>query len=330
MVLIWEAMGRQVGAVIETEFVSEQAKKDIAEPGRMPDFLIIGAMKSGTTSFFNLLGRHPSIFVPYWKELQYFSRDHKYALGEKSYTEHFTEAKKDQIVGEGSTCYSRWPHYPHAAERIAARLPDIKLIYLMRHPVERAYSHYGHIMQERIVKKEGPILTFEEALRDDKEIIDASLYKMQIERYLELFERDQILFLTFDELVSSPDELLQQTQEFLGVEPINLAMNGEAKDNQWGDKIAKRRVKGVVDNIQSVFRFLGIKHLFPKNTRQYLKRAAINSKTLNTLFKTGVKNKKEVISPLRQITRERLLERLEESTSWIETFIDRKLPAWHI
>lgn len=302
---------------------------DTLKTGRMPNFLIIGAMKSGTTSFFNMLSRHPSIYVPYYKELQYFSRDHKHALGDKFYTDHFLEARDDQIIGEGSTCYSRWPHYPHAAKRIAERLPDVRLIYLMRHPVERAYSHYGHIMQDRIIRKDGPILTFEEILDDEKEIIDTSLYKIQIENYLALFKRSQMLFLTFDELISSPAALLHRTQVFLGVEPIDLTMNGDTKDNQWGDKVAKRRVKGAVNIAQTLFRVSGVKYLLPKNIRLNLKRTAINSRTLNALFKTGLKNKMEILSPLKHKTRKRLLEQFEESTNWLESFISCDLPQWH-
>lgn len=298
-------------------------------PGRMPDFLIIGAMKSGTTSLFQLLERHPGIFVPFWKEPQYFSRDHKFNLGEKWYTDNFADAREEQLIGEASTCYSRWPHFPHAAERIAKRLPNIRLIYIMRHPVERAYSHYGHIMQERLIRNEGKIVTFEEALEEEKEIIDASLYMMQIERYLPLFHREQFLFLTFDELKSSPDTLLQRTQNFLGVETIDLISHGEVKANQWGDKVSITRTRGFIENIQRLSGISGIKNIIPKDKRQRLKDALIHSKLLNSLFKTGLQDLRKSLSPLAPETRERLLKQFEAPTSNLEQFLGWQLPGWH-
>ena len=297
--------------------------------GRMPDFLIIGAMKSGTTSLFQLLERHPGIFVPYWKEPQYFSRDHKFNLGEKWYTDNFFDAREDQLIGEASTCYSRWPYYPHAAERIAKRLPNISLIYIMRHPVERAYSHYGHIMQERLIRNEEKILTFEEALEEEKEIIDASLYMMQIERYLPLFSREQFLFLSFDELKSSPDALLQRTQKFLGVEPIDLISQGEVNTNRWGDKVSITRARGFIEKIQWVSGISGIKNIIPKGKRQRLKDTLIHSKLLNSLFKSGLKDLRKSLSPLTPKTRERLLKQFEAPTNNLERFLGWKLPTWH-
>jgi hypothetical protein len=300
------------------------------ESGRMPDFMIIGAMKSGTTNLFSFLGKHPAIFVPRWKEPQYFSRDHKFNLGEKFYCDHFVDARKDQIIGEGSTCYSRWPQYPNTAERIAKRLPNIRLIYLMRHPVERAYSHYGHIMQKRIIKKDGPIVSFETALSEEKEIIDASLYKMQIERYLSFFPKDQMLFLTFDEFKSSPETLLYRTQKFLGVDPINLSANGEGKPNQWGDNIANASLKKTLQNIRNIPAISSMINLLPKDTRNILYDSVVQSKAIKSVFKYNAIKKKTMLSPLTQKTRKELALRFKESTNWLEEFLDIDLSQWDI
>lgn len=314
----------------EQDCVAPPSGPEIEGTGRMPDFLIIGAMKSGTTSLFELLGRHPDIFVPYWKELQYFSRDHKFNRGEKFYRDEFIDAREDQLIGEASTCYSRWPHYPHAAERIAKRLPNIRLIYLMRHPVERAYSHYGHIMQERMIRKSGEILSFKEALENDREIIDASLYMMQIERYLPLFQRDQFLFLTLDELKSSPATLLQRTQEFLAIKPIDLAARSEVTANKWGDKVTETRIRGFIKGLQNVRGLSGvIKKVLPRATRQQLKDTLIQSNFLNSLFKTGRTDEKNRLSPLSPETREMLLAEFKEPTKQLEEFLGCELPGWH-
>lgn len=307
----------------------KQYRSDQKSSGRMPDFLIIGAMKSGTTSLFEALERHPHVYAPQWKELQYFSRDHMFNRGEDFYRDNFVEARDDQIIGEGSTCYSRWPYYPHAAERIFERLPNIRLIYIMRHPVERAYSHYGHLMQERMVEKKGPILTFEEALEEEKEIIDTSLYMMQIERYLSLFHREQLLLLTLDEFKTSPEALLKRTQHFLGLDPIDLISQRTVHANKWGAKMAEERIRGVVGNIQGLYGLSKILKIVPKGSRQRLKETVIRSKFLNSLFKTGLTKKQEILTPLTPRIRQRLLKHFEEPTKQLEMFLDCKLDTWH-
>ena len=308
---------------------SNNYEPEFKSTGRMPDFLIIGAMKSGSTSLFTLLGGHPQIFLPRWKELQYFSRDYRFNLGEKWYRDHFADAGKDQLLGEASTCYTRWPHYPDAAERIAERLPNVRLIYLMRHPVERAYSHYGHIMQERMTGKIGSILTFEETLEEEKEIIDASLYMMQIERYLPLFGREQMLFLTLDELKSSPLDLLQRVQEFLGVNPIDLTALKEGKVNQWGDSVIWMRMSQFFQGIKRVPGLSTVLHVLPKDVRMNLRDAVFESKKLKFLFKARLKEKKKMLSPLTTQTRKRLLRQFEEPTKRLEEYLGLKLVEWY-
>ena len=313
----------------ERESKGPNSGQDLENAGRMPDFLIIGAMKSGTTSLFELLGRHPRIFFPYWKEPQYFSRDHIFNRGEKWYRDNFIDAREDQIIGEGSTCYSRWPHYPLAAKRIAERLPNIRLIYIMRHPVERAYSHYGHLMQKRMINKDCEIMTFEEALQEEKEIIDASLYMMQIERYIPLFPRDQFLFLTFDELKSSPNSLLLRAQEFLGVKPIDLTNWGEVKANKWGEEFMMERVRELIYDIGRFPAASKIKYLMSKERRQRLKDMLIRSKLLSFLYKARLEGERKRLSPLTLKTRQGLLDKFNKPTSQLEKFMGWELPSWH-
>ena len=108
---------------------------------RLPNFFIIGAAKSGTSSLFEYLCRHPEIYIPKIKETEYFSKPSVYNKGEEWYKKLFDEAKKDQLCGDASTTYSRWPHTLDAPKLIAKSVPAANFIYNMRHPVERAYSH---------------------------------------------------------------------------------------------------------------------------------------------------------------------------------------------
>lgn len=301
----------------------------LVRAGRLPDFLIIGAMKSGTTSLFELLGRHPDIFVPHWKEPQYFSRDHIFNQGEQWYKNLFVDARPDQRIGEASTCYSRCTEYPLAAERIAARLPDIRLIYLMRHPVERAYSHYGHEMQKRMMYQAGPVLTFEEALEEDREIINAGLYMMQIERYLSLFQREQMLFLTLDELKSTPASLLRKTFVFLGIPPIELTAGEKVKANQWGDGMAKKRIRECIEISHRIKWLSGAVKMIPQHARTAAKEYILQSNLVNYIVKRGIKDKKQSLTPMTMETRKQLLRRFDSPTRRLEEFLGYELADWH-
>ena len=113
---------------------------------KLPDFIIIGAAKAGTTSLYALLDRHPDIFMPAHKEPEFFARDDHYAKGIDSYATLFEGATPHQQVGEASTLYSLAPFFGHTAGRIKAHLPQVKLIYVMREPVARAYSFYVQLI----------------------------------------------------------------------------------------------------------------------------------------------------------------------------------------
>jgi hypothetical protein len=107
--------------------------------GRLPDWLIIGAAKSGTTSLASWLGHHPDVYATPQKELHYFDRE--LARGEQWYRSMFAAARDDQLAGEATPAYLYLPDVP---SQVKALMPDVRLIAILRHPVERAYSHYWH------------------------------------------------------------------------------------------------------------------------------------------------------------------------------------------
>ena len=123
----------------------------------LPDFLVIGAQKSGTTSFFHYIAQHPKIFDHKAKELHFF--DLHYGRGAAWYRSQFpllASVKKDSLVGEATPYYLC---HPHAPKRIHGLVPDVKLIVLLRDPVDRAISHYFHE-----VKKGRETLSIDEAM----------------------------------------------------------------------------------------------------------------------------------------------------------------------
>jgi len=183
-----------------------------------PNFIVIGSMKSGTTTLCHLLGRHPDVFMSEPKELEYFCKDEIYAKGFEWYTSLFDGVKSESAIGEGSTSYTKAPLFPNVPERIARHLPDVRLIYIVRHPLERIESHWMHRVQH------GDVRPFKKMLREYPNLIDVSRYWTQIQFYRKYFGDDQILVLFFEDLKKNPEMVLKQCFTFLSVDPgVRLA-----------------------------------------------------------------------------------------------------------
>ena len=104
---------------------------------RLPSFVIIGAMKCATTTLAEQLGAQPGVFISDPKEPNFFSDDAVFRRGMNWYASLFDSAESGAMLGEASTHYTKLPTHPKACERMLAALPDAKLIYVMRHPVDR-------------------------------------------------------------------------------------------------------------------------------------------------------------------------------------------------
>lgn len=182
---------------------------------RLPDFLIIGAMKSATTTLHAQLAAQPAIFMSEPKEPNFFSDEANWRKGMDWYRGLFAGAGAGaaMLAGESSTHYTKLPDHPEALPRIREWLPQAKLIYVMRHPVQRLLSHYSHGWLERSI--DGPV---DEAVHRYPELIDYGRYAMQIGPYLETFGRENVLPVFFERLVSSPQTELERVCAFLGYE----------------------------------------------------------------------------------------------------------------
>jgi len=196
----------------------------------LPDFLIVGAQKAGTTALYAYLRWHPGVTGPAWKEVSYFDRH--YSRGVHWYRGHFPLRPGDRLVGEASPGYL---FHPLAPERVRATVSDAKLIALLRDPVDRALSHYHH---EVALGREP--LTFEEAIEAEPErtrgeeerlarepgyfshawwdytYLARGRYAEQLERWLAVFPREQLLVVASDELAAEPGETYARVLEFLG------------------------------------------------------------------------------------------------------------------
>src|SRR4051794_39226328 len=110
--------------------------------GRLPTFYIVGAMKSGTSALHQAVAAHPAVFMSTPKELHFFVEDRNWSRGVEWYADQFAAANGASAVGEASVTYTQMPFRAGVAERIAQLTPNARIIYLVRHPVERMLSHY--------------------------------------------------------------------------------------------------------------------------------------------------------------------------------------------
>jgi len=171
-------------------------------------------MKCATTSLCDILAAHPHVFVANPKEPDFFCDDTVFARGWKWYESLFDGADDKVAIGEGSTGYTKALLHPESAERIAKYLPDAKLIYIVRHPLERIESHWLHLIAAGL---EVPPLR--EALKQWPHIIDTSLYWKQISRYRDFYPDNNLLVLFFEDFVKSPRSAIEHAYRFLGVAP---------------------------------------------------------------------------------------------------------------
>jgi hypothetical protein len=195
----------------------------------LPDFLIIGAMRAGTSSLYKYLGAHPLIVPALRKEIQFFSAD--YGKGMAWYQTHFPTRLDLQLLelyhGKRSLTFEATPDYllhPKAAERAAQVVPHAKLIVSLRNPVDRAFSHYQHMYRlgieplsfEAAIEQENIRLCAlkqkvgEEAFYDNKIFLrysyfERGLYAKQLEVWFQHFSREQFLILDADQMLANPD-----------------------------------------------------------------------------------------------------------------------------
>lgn len=174
--------------------------------------IVIGAMKCGTSTLHEHLGLHPDISMSRVKELNYFIETANFAKGERWYRSRFSSSS--EIRGESSPNYTKWPMFPGVPERMYAAMPDAKLVYIVRDPVDRAVSHYRHNVSHG--RETRPIA---EALgeRENNNYVTSSSYHLQIQRFLQFFPAKQLRLFELSELANDPRAVSREIFEWVGV-----------------------------------------------------------------------------------------------------------------
>lgn len=175
-----------------------------------PNFLLIGAARSGTSWLNEVLARHPDVYTPADREIHFFDRH--FAKGWGWYQSLFTPAitGSAKLIGENTPAYLYEPDVP---QLIREHLPDVKMVVLLRHPIKRLYSHYT-----RKIKIEGLAQPFLDYVDTDPHARDRSFYAAQLERYFALFPREQFLILCFEDIIKDQAKLVTELSTFLGID----------------------------------------------------------------------------------------------------------------
>ena len=285
------------------------------------DFIGIGAPRCGTSWIANVLRAHPGVCISEPKEVRYFNR-HEMQVGKLKgklnpnfdqgidwYLRRFSHAKNGQLRGEISPVYLS---DPEAAAAISRRYPDARIIVCLRNPVDRAFSFYKLHRGNSIIDE----MSFEEALQREDVYVQTGLYGEHMARYLEHFEREQILLLIFEELIASPKDELERIFRFL-----DLDMPADLDPSRYHtNESAKRRSNKLHKAAFRVSQWLienGMSNVLE------LARSAGAHKVLNKINAAPVK--KETMAPE---TREKLAAEFATDIERLEALFEIDLGSW--
>lgn len=206
-----------------------------------PNLFIVGAMKSGTTSLHQYLARHPQAFMCEPKEPGFFVEELTWSRGWDWYLDLFAEAGDARIVGESSTHYAKLPTYRGVPERISQHIPDSRIVYVMRDPLDRIESHYWHNVNNLFLEAERR--DFTAALRESPEYLAYSDYAMQLDAYFRVFGRERVYCTTFETLTRTPASETAKLCRWLG---LDGDIPADAFEQKWNARPeAVRKAKGL-------------------------------------------------------------------------------------
>jgi hypothetical protein len=211
-----------------------------AEAGALPNLIVIGAQKCGTGALHYYLNIHPEISMSNPKELDFFVDNRAaggtWPRGIAWYCSHF--GPEARVRGEASPSYTAYPLFEGVPERMASVVPEAKLIYLVRDPLERIAAHWVHKYAKR--QEKGTLA--ETLVHPDTPYVARSMYWTQLERYLRHYDREQMLVIEQSDLRSRRPETLRRLFEFLRVDPEFTDPRFEQEIHQTSRKVRTTRL----------------------------------------------------------------------------------------
>lgn len=183
---------------------------------RCLDFLLVGAPRSGTTSLFRHLRRHPALFIPAAKEIPYFTDASRLEQGWDAFmATFFAGAGPDQMLGKLTPHYWDRPEVPALIHR---QLPDVRLMALLRNPVDRAFSHYRFLVRRGVEPRSFADAVLDPTWTKFRHYVPPGEYGRIVHNYLREFDRDRFLVLFTDQLRREPESVLQMVQAHLDLD----------------------------------------------------------------------------------------------------------------
>jgi len=291
------------------------------------NFIIIGAMKAATTSLYTYLKQHPDIFMTKVKEPMFFNNfnqnnDYK-ILGRKGnrsttleeYFSLFSDVENESAIGEASPAYI---YNEKAPQLIKEHLPNVKIIAILRQPVERSYSNYLHTKRadrENVNSFEQAIEIENQRINDNwsplYHYIQKGYYSVQLKRYFEIFPKENIKVYLFEDVVKYPKETLKDIFQFLNVDD-DIEVDTSKKSNVSGTP------KGIMGYILKKMRYY---NLMPK----FVISDYLPTFVVNLLFKSVYTKTEKLNSDLRKQLTNRFY---KEEIKNLEKLIDRDLSSW--
>lgn len=272
-----------------------------------PHFVVIGAMKSGTTTLYQHLLQHPELGMSRMKETDFFVHSMNYPLGFSWYRRLFPS--DDRLCGEVSPNYTKHDLFKGVPARIAEAAPEAKFIFLARDPVDRFVSHYRHswLLDHSRVPPDELM-----GSSPGDHMLECSRYAAQIRSYLEYFHQDRFLILDFDELRKTPQRTLDRVTDFLGVARHPLGEVATAND---AGSLARMPV-----SVQRVWRSRPMRALDPLVTRgmRDLARRALARGPERTAPEIGPELRRSVAT------------RLSEDAQEFRTLSGLSFPSWSV
>ncbi len=270
--------------------------------GPIPHFIIIGAVKGATTWSARALASHPSIFIP-GPEPHYFSS--AFDKGEDWYLSLFAKASGDAVIGEKSADYFA---HPEAAARIAAFAPKARLIVQLRSPVERAYSDYCMLYRRGTVR-EAPTAYFSprKSSGESERFLTGGLYADHLKRFYDRFEREQILVVLYDDIMTGPTAVFNRILAHVGLPPDAAEVSAE-RQNDSAAPLLPLSMRRVLKPLKNFVRPLRGKSWF-ENVR-------------------GVFAREVAYPPLDDRARAFLVDFYREDIAALENMIGRNLDHW--
>lgn len=275
----------------------------------LPNFIVIGAGKAGTTSLWGYLRDHPQVFVSDPKELNFFTTEHNWKRGLEWYESHFENVGDAVAIGEVTGSYTNWPNFYGVPERMFDILPDARLVYVIRHPVERIVSAFKYM-----TLRGDENMPMDEAIRTNPMYLSVSSYATQIEQYLKFYPAENLHIILSEEMRDNRLVTLKRVFEFLGVDPDVELENINHEFNRTDRK--SREPRELIRRVKTLPGYKTLKGKLPDSLVQLAKRYGT----------------REIIRPedaqLSDETRAFIVESLQDDLVKLRTYLGTDFNCW--